>query len=251
RRLTQVLSNLVRNAIKFTQKGGVGVRVIAQGGQVLFQITDTGLGVPKKDIEKLFKDFSQLEHTTAQNLEGTGLGLSISKRLIQLLGGTIGVKSTFGKGSVFWFEVPIGSTKESVISSERPKRYKQPTANAVNGTKVLLVEDNLINQQAFKVMLTKMGCVVDVLSNGKQAVDNFGKSIYDIVFMDIQMPIMDGLTATTEIKKRFEKTPPIVGLSGNILQRDEDGNLKSDMDDLLLKPVVSNDIERMIQKWVT
>ena len=112
-----------------------------------------------------------------------------------------------------------------------------------------MVEDNLINQQAFKVMLIKMGCVVNVFSNGKQAVDNFGKNTYHIVFMD--MPIMDGFTAKTEIKKRFEKTPSIVGLSGNILQRDEYENLKPDMDDLLLKPVVSNDIERMIQKWVT
>jgi CheY-like chemotaxis protein len=95
-----------------------------------------------------------------------------------------------------------------------------------------------------------MGCKVDVLSNGKQAVDNFDKSKYDIVFMDIQMPEMDGLQATTEIKKRFENVPPVIGLSGNILQRDDEGNLKSDMDDLLLKPVVSNDIERMIKKWV-
>ena len=113
-----------------------------------------------------------------------------------------------------------------------------------------MVEDNLINQQAFKIMLQKMGCKVDVLSNGKQAVENFDKGTYDIVFMDIQMPEMDGLEATTEIKKQFEKVPPIIGLSGNILQRDNAGNLESDMDDLLLKPVVSNDIERMIKKWV-
>ncbi|MGB0916457.1 MAG: PAS domain S-box protein [Flavobacteriales bacterium] len=250
RRLTQVLSNLVRNAIKFTDQGKVDVQVSLNKNRLLFEVSDTGSGIPQKDIKKLFKDFSKLEHTTAQNLEGTGLGLSISKKLIQLLGGTIGVRSEFGKGSTFWFEVPVGEVTEKLKEPKAPVSTKQPTAKKITGTKVLLVEDNLINQQAFKVMLTKMGCVVDVLSNGKQAVDNFGKGKYDIVFMDIQMPKMDGLEATTQIKNNFDNVPPIVGLSGNILQRDEEGNLKSDMDDLLLKPVVSNDIERMIQKWV-
>ncbi len=249
RRVTQVLSNLVRNAIKFTEKGSVTVSVEKKGARkLLIRVTDTGPGIPKKDQKKLFQDFSQLQHTTAQNLEGTGLGLSISKKLISLVGGDIGVVSEVGKGSTFWFDLPLSKsavkpTKTVVAKVSKPKR-------GVDGVKVLLVEDNLINQQAFKIMLQKMGCKVDVLSNGKQAVENFDKSKYDIVFMDIQMPEMDGLQATTEIKKRFEDVPPVVGLSGNILQRDEQGNLKSDMDDLLLKPVVANDIERMIKKWV-
>ena len=249
RRLTQVLSNLVRNAIKFTNKGGVSVSVKSTNNRLRFEVKDTGPGIPESDKEKLFQDFSQLNHTTAQNLEGTGLGLSISKKLVQLLGGEIGVESTFGLGSTFWFEIAIAekelkATKTSSISSAPKER------SSVEGIKVLLVEDNLINQQAFKIMLQKMGCKVDVLSNGKQAVDNFDKSTYDIVFMDIQMPEMDGLQATSEIKKRFQDVPPVVGLSGNILQRDENGELTSEMDDLLLKPVVSQDIERMIKKWV-
>ena len=250
RRLTQVLSNLVKNAIKFTVRGLVSVHVkIENGTELLLQITDTGIGIPKKDKSKLFQDFSQLQHTTAQNLEGTGLGLSISKKLMKLLGGEIGVESTVNKGSTFWLKLPIkeqaksNNLKSSALKKEKPIK-------TVDGVRVLLVEDNLINQQAFKIMLQKMGCKVDVLSNGKQAVENFDKSKYDIVFMDIQMPEMDGLEATTEIKRRFENVPPIIGLSGNILQRDEDGNLKSDMNDLLLKPVVSHDIERMIKKWV-
>lgn len=248
RRVTQVLSNLVRNAIKFTQEGSVTVSVETEGDKKLvFSVTDTGQGIPDDDLAKLFKDFSQLKHTTAQNLEGTGLGLSISKKLVSLVGGEIGVRSKVGEGSTFWFTVPMSGVAHPP-KGKTPKQTGQK--KNVGGTKVLLVEDNLINQQAFKVMLQKMGCTVDVLSNGKQAVDNFDKGEYDIIFMDIQMPEMDGLEATSEIKKRYESVPPVVGLSGNVLQRDKDGNLESDMDDLLLKPVVANDIERMIKKWV-
>jgi PAS domain S-box-containing protein len=250
RRLTQVLSNLVRNAIKFTERGSVFVSVVIKDkNQVLFEVKDTGPGIPAKDQKKLFKDFSQLQHTTAQNLEGTGLGLSISKKMMHLLGGQIGVKSKVGKGSAFWLSLSF-EDPENRTAKESFKPTPKQTKKKIDGIRVLLVEDNLINQQAFKIMLQRMGCKVDVLSNGKQAVENFGKGTYDIVFMDIQMPEMDGLEATTTIKKQFEKVPPIIGLSGNILQRDSEGNLKSDMDDLLLKPVVSNDIERMIKKWV-
>lgn len=250
RRLTQVLSNLVRNAIKFTSKGSVVVSVkLKDENSVYFKITDTGPGIPLKDQKKLFQDFSQLQHTTAQNLEGTGLGLSISKKMMELLGGNIGVNSKVGEGSTFWLSLSVDQTQQ--LSTDKANQTSQkPAKKDVDGVRVLLVEDNLINQQAFKIMLQKMGCKVDVLSNGKQAVENFGKGTYDIVFMDIQMPEMDGLEATTAIKNQHENVPPIIGLSGNILQRDDEGNLKSDMDDLLLKPVVSNDIERMIKKWV-
>jgi PAS domain S-box-containing protein len=251
RRLTQVLSNLVRNAIKFTVKGSVTVSVRKENDKLLFAVTDTGPGIPKKEQAKLFQDFSQLDHTTAQNLEGTGLGLSISKKLVSLLGGDIGLESEVKKGSTFWFSIPIEDQtalkpKKEDISIAKDKK----PADGIKGVRVLLVEDNLINQQAFKVMLQKMGCSVDVLSNGQQAVEGFSEDNYDVIFMDIQMPVMDGLQATSTIKSQFKNVPPIIGLSGNIIQRDEDGNLESDMDDLLLKPVVSNDIERMIKKWV-
>jgi len=247
RRITQVLSNLIGNALKFTSKGSITIKVTpCTGSYVKFEVIDTGFGIPLKDSKKLFQDFSQLDHTTAQNLEGTGLGLSISKKLVHLLEGDIGVTSKVNEGSNFWFSLPI-----EISTGGKPKKEKAKKRTAVKkDLNVLLVEDNLINQQAFKIMLQKMGCKVKVLSNGKQAVENFGKSKYDIVFMDIQMPEMDGLQATAEIKKRFQSVPPVIGLSGNILQRDEKGNLKSDMDDLLMKPVVSQDIERMINKWV-
>ncbi|MCB9204826.1 MAG: PAS domain S-box protein [Flavobacteriales bacterium] len=251
RRVTQVLSNLVRNAIKFTVKGSVTVTVGKENDKLLFAVTDTGPGIPKKDQAKLFQDFSQLDHTTAQNLEGTGLGLSICKKLVSLLGGEIGLESEVKKGSTFWFSIPIEdqeALKPKSAGSSVAKSKK--TADGLKGVRVLLVEDNLINQQAFKIMLQKMGCIVNVLSNGQQAVDSFSEDSYDVIFMDIQMPVLDGLRATTAIKSHFKKVPPVIGLSGNVIQRDGDGNLESDMDDLLMKPVVSNDIERMIKKWV-
>lgn len=250
RRLTQVLSNLVRNAIKFTEQGQVRVDAkLNKENQLLIEVTDTGLGIPPRDLKKLFQDFSQLQHTTAQNLEGTGLGLSISKKMMELLGGTIGVRSKMGVGSTFWIALPIDQEFTKKRNDTR-NAAKNASKKEVKGIRVLLVEDNLINQQAFKIMLQKMGCSVTVLSNGRQAVEHFADATYDIVFMDIQMPIMDGQEATTIIKTQHENTPPIIGLSGNVLKRDKDGKLLSDMDDLLLKPVVSNDIERMIQKWV-
>jgi len=249
RRITQVLSNLVRNAIKFTKVGSVTIQVRpSDDGFIMLEVMDTGMGIPKADLQNLFKDFSQLAHTTAQDLEGTGLGLSICRKLVELMGGEIGVSSEVEKGSRFWFKVPLVEVEAKNVTA-KPKSKTEPKKSK-GDVSVLLVEDNLINQQAFKIMLQKMGCQVKVVSNGRQAVEQFEPNRFDIVFMDIQMPIMDGLQATAEIKKRFKAVPPVIGLSGNILQRDENGKLDSEMDDLLLKPVVSNELERMIRKWV-
>ncbi|MFC2176025.1 PAS domain S-box protein [Bacteroidota bacterium] len=247
RRITQVLSNLLSNALKFTKKGSITIKVsrCKDNDQLRFEVIDTGYGIPASESKKLFKDFSQLKHTTAQDLEGTGLGLSISKKIIKLLKGDIGVKSTINVGSTFWFTIPqqIQGAKTIV------KKAVVKNLAIKKNLSVLLVEDNLINQQAFKIMLQKMGCTVKVFSNGKQAVENFAENTYDIVFMDIQMPEMDGLQATAKIKNQYKSVPPVIGLSGNVLQRDEQGNIQSDMDDLLMKPVVSQDILKMISKW--
>lgn len=250
RRLIQVLSNLVRNGLKFTDKGGVSVKAYKESDNLLkFEVTDTGPGIKDSELHKLFKDFSQLDHTTAQDLEGTGLGLSICKKLVDMLGGECGVESIVGQGSTFWFTVKMDeltADHKKVV----PMVEKKIDAEVPDQLKVLLVEDNLINQQAFKLMLQKMGCQVTMASDGEEAVNIYRKAAFDIIFMDIQMPKMDGITATRTIKGESQETPPIIGLSGNIVDRDANGKLDSDMDDMLLKPIVSDELKKMITKWV-
>lgn len=250
RRLIQVLSNLVRNALKFTEAGSVTVKATKEDDYFRFEISDTGYGIKESELSKLFKDFSQLHHSTAQALEGTGLGLSICKRLVNMLGGEIGVNSIAGEGSTFWFTIRSQKGKAIEPLPSGPSIVKL-RVEVPKKMRVLLVEDNLINQQAFKLMLEKMGCDVTMASDGLEAVRISRKEDFDIIFMDIQMPRMDGITATRTIKKENpENVPPIIGLSGNIIDRDESGKLESDMDDMLLKPVVSDELRKMLFKWV-
>lgn len=245
RRIAQVLSNLVRNAIKFTAQGFVTISCKCDKvGCVRIEVRDTGKGIPEAEKGKLFKQFSQLNHTTAQDLEGTGLGLYISSKIVQMLGGEMGVESIEGNGSTFWFTVKCNRATKPMVS--------QPAAElqSLQGVRVLLVEDNLINQTAFKTMLRRMGCEVVTCSSGKQALEIFDEAQFDMVFMDIQMPDMDGIEATAHMKAKARHCPPIIGLSGNILELDAEGNLTTGMDDMLLKPIVSEELERTLRKWV-
>jgi PAS domain S-box-containing protein len=247
RRITQILSNLTRNAIKFTDAGDVRVVVLQVEEGLRFEIHDTGVGIPEDELHKLFKDFSQLQHTTAQNMEGTGLGLSITRKLATILGGSVGVESQLGKGSMFWFQLPLSHDKLGAFALNQAP--DSPVEAREVGKSILLVEDNLINQQAFRAMLRKMGCSVTLASNGEEAIAAYDRGGYDLIFMDIQMPVMDGIEATQRIRDKGLPAPPIIGLSGNILERDEQGNLTVPMDDLLVKPVISRELERMIHKW--
>jgi len=265
RRLMQVIVNLLRNAIKFTPAGSITIKteVAEQRGTALkmkFSVTDTGVGIAPSDIKKLFKDFSQIESSFSRDMEGTGLGLSISRKLVQLLGGEIGVESKVGKGSTFWFYViaeaetkqeetkkaPSHSKKEPQKKADLPTGKQEVTYNC----NVLLAEDNLINQRAFSMMLKKAGCTVDVASNGKEASEAVAKKVYDIIFMDIQMPEMDGFAAAAHIRKNGNKIPPIIALSGNMVDLNASDTETKTMDDYLLKPIVSNDLLNMLKKWL-
>lgn len=255
RRLMQVLTNLLRNALKFTDKGGININVNYSGdndsGSLKFEIIDTGIGIDKNDIEELFQDYSQVSHSLKQELEGTGLGLSISKRLVELLGGKIGVKSEKGKGSTFWFNIPVRNLGQAKVEHEAPPKHTKDKVIAEQpafSCRVLLVEDNLINQKAFSVMLKKMGCSVEMASTGVEAIEKYKDGLYDIIFMDIQMPDMNGLEATKQIKSS-KKAPPVIGLSGNIFHGDNSKPEDNMMDDFILKPIVSQDLQATLTKW--
>lgn len=250
RRVMQVIVNLLRNAIKFTPQGSITIKteVMEQQGTALklkFSVTDTGVGIEASDLDKLFQDFSQIDTPFSRDLEGTGLGLSISKKLVNLLGGEIGVESKSGKGSTFWFYVIADSElKQKEEIKEKPK-----TAEIKFDCRILVAEDNLINQRAFSVMLKKVGCTVELASNGKEATEKVQANNYDIIFMDIQMPEMDGFAAAAHIRKNGKKVPPIIALSGNVIDIQSQNEEVKIMDDYLLKPIVSNDLVNMLKKW--
>lgn len=254
RRVMQVLTNLLRNAMKFTSSGGIKVFVNYLGdgkqGLLKFEVQDTGIGIDKKDIDKLFQDYAQISQLMNQELEGTGLGLSISKRLVELLGGEIGVTSEKGSGSTFWFSVPVENATANAEKPILPEERKSAVSKAdEHNCRVLLVEDNLINQKAFSVMLKRMGCDVQMASTGLEALEKYKDGLYDIIFMDIQMPDMNGLEATKQIKTS-KKAPPVIGLSGNIFHGDNSKPEDNLMDDFILKPIVSQDLRATLSKWV-
>lgn len=250
RRVMQVIVNLLRNAIKFTPQGSITIKseLMEQRGTALklkVSVIDTGVGIEQSDFDKLFKDFSQIDTPFSRDMEGTGLGLSISKKLVNLLGGEIGVESEAGKGSTFWFYVIADSeVKQLEVKKDKPK-----PAELKFECKVLVAEDNLINQRAFSVMLKKAGCTVELASNGIEATEAVASKDYDIIFMDIQMPEMDGFTAAAHIRKNGKKAPPIIALSGNVIDVQSQNEETKMMDDYLLKPIVSNDLVNMLRKW--
>lgn len=257
-RVRQVLVNLLGNAIKFTEKGEVCVRLSAQPipekqgfHQFQFEVKDTGIGIPKDRLNRLFQSFSQVDASTTRKFGGTGLGLAISKQLSVLMGGRIWVESEGipGKGSSFFFSIEAqedtileqGESQSCV--TEVKLNEKVPSVRRILGEEhplsILLVEDNIINQKVVARMLDKQGYRADIAGNGLEAVQSLVRQTYDLVLMDVQMPEMDGLEATREIRRLGQKIqqPYIIALTANALQGDREKCLESGMDDFLTKPL--------------
>ena len=245
-RLRQVLTNLVGNSLKFTQEGRVHLHVEKQeetekSVSLKFSVEDTGIGIPAQRVSRLFKAFSQVDSSTSRKYGGSGLGLTISQKLVQMMGGNIGVQSTEGEGSTFFFTIMLGKQDLGAVKQAQNAEREKPHTDAPLGLRVLVAEDNPTNQIVASRMLEKMGCHVDVVGNGLEAVKALQSIPYDVVLMDCMMPEMDGYEATKVIRSQdsnvLNHDIPIIALTANAMEGDKENCLVSGMDDYLAKPV--------------
>lgn len=291
-RTRQVLLNLIGNAIKFTSDGSVTVEVSrageesisgippadrAPGGYIVVRVVDTGIGIPLEAQARLFQKFSQADSSTSRKFGGTGLGLAISRQLVEIMGGRMGVRSEPGRGSTFWFLLPLPSAVEleehsrkgpaaGATSSLPPSEsLVGPRAGgSLEGRRILLAEDNRTNQVLAMHLLKKLSVVVDVAGNGQEAIVAFGRFPYDLILMDCQMPEVDGFEATAAIRKLEQagretgvgrwagqdRRIPIVALTANAMKGDRDRCLEAGMDDYLTKPLQSAALQATLERWL-
>jgi signal transduction histidine kinase len=247
-RLEQILLNYANNALKFTETGVIALRVRLQqrgGDDVLlrFEVSDTGVGLRPEEIGRLFQSFSQADASTTRKFGGTGLGLAICKRLATLMGGEVGVDSSYGHGSTFWFTARLGIDSDAGYESI-PPQHDAPVLQA----RVLLVEDNDINQIIAREILESAGATVDIASDGQQAVAMVARARYDLVFMDMQMPVMDGLTATRAIRASGQRMP-IVAMTANAMESARQKCLEAGMNEVLTKPIEPDQVWAALQRW--
>jgi PAS domain S-box-containing protein len=257
-RLQQVLLNLIGNSIKFTAKGGIKVRVLSEAGKqgstgLRFEVTDTGCGVPADKASLVFEVFQQVEGAMNRPYEGTGLGLSIAKTLVELMSGEIWVEPNSGVGAKFVFTafLPVGAGADGVGIPEIPNSDSAPVLEA--GTRVLLVEDNRENVILMRAYLDGRSLKLHIASNGQEAVEERQRHVYDVVLMDIQMPVMDGLTATRAIRawEQEHSLPrvPIVALTAHALNGASAASLEAGCDGHLTKPLEQDELVETIAKF--
>ncbi|MFZ5775194.1 MAG: ATP-binding protein [Thermodesulfobacteriota bacterium] len=251
-RLRQVLVNLINNAIKFTEQGEV--RVVARclalndrEAQVRLEVRDTGIGIDENARLHLFQVFSQADGSTTRKYGGTGLGLAIVRQLVWMMGGVVGVESEAGRGSTFWCEIPFPLARGEAVVLPR-KTVEIASEDALSG-RVLLVEDNKVNQLVAKKMLSSLGLGVEVAENGQLALDALAAGGYDLVLMDCQMPVLDGYAATRRFRELGGRIP-VIAMTANAMEGDRQKCLDAGMDDHLAKPVQKETLRAMLLKWL-
>ncbi len=265
-RLRQVLTNLISNAIKFTHAGEilVGLSIVGEREDrvhIQFEVEDTGSGIPADVLDDIFAAFTQADASTTRRFGGTGLGLAICKQLVEMMGGAIGVDSEVGRGSRFWFTVPLQRANapdlrlEPKASLARPKEIGLDEMQPINAH-ILLAEDNLINQNVACTALEQLGCTVDLATNGKEAVKAANSRHYDLVLMDCMMPEMDGFDATRTIREAEkasgeQRRIPIIALTANALSSDRENCLAAGMDDHIGKPFRMMELQERLLKWLS
>jgi Signal transduction histidine kinase len=260
-RISQTLFNIVGNAVKFTPAGSVELRVFAQEVpdnklQLCFAVRDTGIGMSSEQQKRIFHSFTQADSSTARNYGGSGLGLSISQSLVELMGGKISVTSVLGEGSEFTFTI-LAENYDGVEPQDADDAQAGTANQKYDGFKLLLVEDNEINQEIAKAILEDVGFTVDIANNGKEAVAAFNASRYDLIFMDIRMPVMDGIAATIEIRKIERETAapktepahiPIIAMTANAMEEDRNATLAAGMNGHLAKPINLDQLSTLLYK---
>ncbi len=285
-RLRQVLTNLAGNAVKFTERGGVTIRVasgewrgtstdaptsplpVRNSPVVTFEVRDTGIGIPAEARPRLFQAFAQGDGSTTRRYGGTGLGLTISRQLVELMGGRIGLESEVGRGSTFWFTVTLKPARQPTIrdGAPRPRTTKARPARTVvsvgNGSfsvddtgvrvRVLVAEDNPVNQRVAVRMLARLGISADVVANGLEAIESFGRQPYALVLMDCQIPELDGFEATTRIRagEGPDRRTPIIAMTAAAMKGDRDRCLAAGMDDYVSKPVLAENLQAVLARWL-
>jgi signal transduction histidine kinase/ActR/RegA family two-component response regulator len=263
-RIRQVLLNLAGNAVKFTERGAVRIEVSRlDSSHAKICVADTGIGISAEQLQRLFQRFAQADSSTTRRYGGTGLGLAISKNLVELMGGTIGVDTRPGTGSTFWFTLPLNLDTPAAAAAPAPPAMRvaaaapaaeAPGAPRRRSSRVLLVEDNFVNQRVALYVLAKLGAEVDVAQHGREAIEMLGKSRYDIVLMDCQMPEMDGFEAARIIRDHasavLDHDVPVIAMTAAAFPEDRARALASGMSDFMTKPVDRAILAGMLDMWV-